>query len=235
MLPEVQTLLQLQTDDDAVDALQSRMNAINARTAAMQKEREGVSTALGKLRESIAAEEKAQRAIQTKLSEHKQTQQHNTAQLDVVTKPKEAAAAMAQIEHAKRAIAETETELKGAESRLKELRDRAAEREMALEEMTASQAEATTAISSERGDIEKELASATAARQATASKVQKGLIAQYDRIRGRKKARALFPLNGNSCGNCDTAMPTQGRAAMAGKGGIAVCEGCGVLLYAETV
>ena len=235
MLPEVETLLQLQTDDDAVDALQGRMNAINARTAAMQKEKEGVANALTRLRESIAAEEKAQRAIQTRLSEHRQTQQHNTAQLDVVTKPKEAAAAMSQIEHAKRAIAETESELKSSEARLKDLRDRSAEREMALEEMTVSQAEAATTIAAERGDVEKELASALAARQATASKVQKNLIAQYDRVRGRKKARALFPLNGNSCGNCDTAMPTQGRAAMAGKGGIAVCEGCGVLLYAETV
>ena len=235
MQTEVQSLLQLQEDDVAVDALEKQLDALNARTAAMKKERESVEAALTKMRDQLLAEEKTQRAIQTRLSEHKQTQQHNQAQLDVVTKPKEAAAAMAQIEHAKRAITETEIDLKNADGRLRELRDRIAEREMALEEMTSMQASETAQLETQRADLVRDLAAATAARTVTAGKVPKNLVTNYDRIRGRKKARVLYPLNGGSCGNCDTAMPTQGRAAMASKGGIAVCEGCGVMLYAETV
>lgn len=232
---DLKSLLQLQDDDATVDALETRLDALNARIVAMKKERATAEAALTKLRDSVAAEEKSQRAIQTRMSEHKQTQQHNTAQLDVVTKPKEAAAAMAQIEHAKRMIGETDTELKASEARLRDQRDRTAEREMALEEMTASQAAANATIEAERAELVRDLASATAARSDTASRVPKGIASNYDRIRGRKKSRAVYPLNGASCGNCDTAMPTQGRAAMASKGGVAVCEGCGVMLYVETV
>jgi predicted nucleic acid-binding Zn-ribbon protein len=231
---EVQSLLQLQEDDAAVDALEKQLDALNARTGAMKKEREAVEAAIAKLKESIAAEEKTQRTIQGRLAEHKQTQAHNTAQLDVVTKPKEAAAAMAQIEHAKRAIAETETDLKNVDSRLRELRDKTTEREMALEELTSIQASETATLETQRADLVRDLAAATAARSVTAGKAPKNLVANYDRVRGRKKARVLYALNGSSCGNCDTAMPTQGRAAMASKGGIAVCEGCGVMLYAES-
>jgi predicted nucleic acid-binding Zn-ribbon protein len=201
----------------------------------MKKEREAAESALAKLKESILAEEKSQRAIQTRLEEHKQTQKHNTAQLDVVTKPKEAAAAMAQIEHAKRAITETDAELKAVDGRLRDLRERTAEKEMALEELIGIQASETSSLETQRADLVRNLAAATAARTVTAGRVPKNVVANYDRVRGRKKARVLYPLNGSSCGNCDTAMPTQGRAAMASKGGIAVCEGCGVMLYAESV
>ena len=46
-----------------------------------------------------------------------------------------------------------------------------------------------------------------------------------------RRAQALYPLRGESCGNCDTAIPMQRRNHMAVNGPIDVCEACGVLLY----
>ena len=232
MNPDLQALLQLQEDDAALDALEARLGALNARTAALTKERSAADVALAKAKELVAAEEKTQRAIQTRLAEHKATQQHNTAQLDVVTKPKEAAAAMAQIEHAKRLIGEDETDLKALDVKLRGLRDSVAEKEMALEEMTAAQKAESEKLDAERSQLTQQIASAKSARAAAAAKVPRNLTSNYDRLRSRKRDRAVFPLAGNSCGNCDTMLATQGRAAMS-KGGIAVCEGCGVMLYAE--
>lgn len=234
MNADLQALLQLQEDDAALDALEVRLSTLNARTAALAKERSAADAALAKIRESVAAEEKTQRAVQSRLAEHKQTQAHNTAQLDVVTKPKEAAAAMAQIEHARRLIGEDETDLKAIDARLRDLRDRVAERELALEEMTSAQSTESAAITSERDALTQEITSAKAARAAAAARVPRSLAGNYERLRGRKKDRAVFPLQGNSCGNCDTMLPTQGRSAMENKGaGVAICEGCGVMLYAE--
>ena len=232
MNSDLQALLELQEDDAALDALEARLATLNARSAALVKERSAAEAALAKIRDAVLAEEKTQRAIQTRLAEHKATQQHNTAQLDVVTKPKEAAAAMAQIEHAKRLIGEDETDLKALDIKLRGLRDTVAEREMALDEMTTAQKAETGKIDAERAELAAQVASGKSARSDAAAKIPRNLTANYDRLRSRKKDRAVFPLSGNSCGNCDTMLATQGRSAM-NKGGVAVCEGCGVMLYAE--
>ena len=58
------------------------------------------------------------------------------------------------------------------------------------------------------------------------------MLGTYDRVRRRRRAEAVFPLRGPSCGACDTAVPTQRRAAMASSGALEMCEGCGALLYA---
>jgi uncharacterized protein len=51
-------------------------------------------------------------------------------------------------------------------------------------------------------------------------------------VRLRKRGDSLVPLRGPSCSACDTAIPTQRRAALASSGNITICEGCGSLLYA---
>jgi hypothetical protein len=58
------------------------------------------------------------------------------------------------------------------------------------------------------------------------------MLSTYDRVRTRRRSETVFPLRGPSCSACDTAIPTQRRAAMAASGALEMCEGCGVLLYA---
>jgi predicted nucleic acid-binding Zn-ribbon protein len=58
-------------------------------------------------------------------------------------------------------------------------------------------------------------------------------MSTYDRIRSKKRVHAIFPIKGTSCSNCDTAVPLQRRTQMINTGKTEVCEGCGVLLYAE--
>jgi predicted nucleic acid-binding Zn-ribbon protein len=60
--------------------------------------------------------------------------------------------------------------------------------------------------------------------------VPRQLLGKYDRIRTRRQ-KALYALRGDSCGNCDTAIPMQRRNLMTVNGAIDVCEACGVLLY----
>ena len=58
-------------------------------------------------------------------------------------------------------------------------------------------------------------------------------MSTYDRIRSKKRVHAIFPITGTSCSNCDTAVPLQRRTQMFATGKTEVCEGCGVLLYAD--
>ena len=86
-------------------------------------------------------------------------------------------------------------------------------------------------MAEERDAIEHALAEARARRAEAARPVNARLLGQYDKVRTRRRGAAVFALHHFTCGNCDTAIPTQRRAAMAA-GAIEVCESCGVLLHA---
>lgn len=230
MQSEVEALLALQEDDTRISELESRLNALNPRLAALDKKREGAASALARAQAAVEAEEKRQRELQGKIQQHKQMQEKNLAQFDAVKRLKEATAAMAQVESARRIIAEDESELTALSRRLGEMRTTVAAHESSLADVEAEQAAAREEIAKERSEIDSALESARSDRNGKTGGVPRSLLGKYDRIRTRR-AHALYPLRGESCGNCDTAIPMQRRNQMSVNGPIDVCEACGVLLY----
>ena len=85
-----------------------------------------------------------------------------------------------------------------------------------------------------RQSLEQEIGAARARRLEAAKRVEPGTLQRYDRVRARRHQRSVFALRGMSCSNCDTAIPTQRRAALASGETVDICESCGVLLYAAT-
>jgi len=230
MQSEVEALLALQEDDAKIAELETRRRALEPRMAALDKKKEAASAAVVRSRTAVEAEERRQRELNGKIAQHKQMQEKNLAQLDAVKRLKEATAAMAQVESARRIIAEDESELQALNRRLGEMRSTVEMSEMGLAEVEAEQATARDEISVERAEIDASLEEARAAREEKTAGVPRPLLGKYDRIRTRR-AKALYPLRGESCGNCDTAIPMQRRNHMAVNGPIDVCEACGVLLY----
>jgi predicted nucleic acid-binding Zn-ribbon protein len=70
-------------------------------------------------------------------------------------------------------------------------------------------------------------------REQAALAVESALLARYERIRRGKTAFAVYPLHGDACGRCYTAVPTQRRALIQRGASIESCEACGVLLYSS--
>ena len=230
MASEVEALLALQEDDARILELENRKRALEPRIAALDRKREQAAAALNRSRVAVEAEERRQRELNGKIATHKQMQEKNLAQLDAVKRLKEATAAMAQVESARRIIAEDESELQALSRRLSELRTSVATGEAELVSVEAEQATAREEIELERAEIDSSLATARAEREGKTSGVSRTLLGKYDRIRTRK-SQALYALRGESCGNCDTAIPMQRRNHMLANGPIDVCEACGVLLY----
>ena len=230
MQSEVEALLALQEDDARIAELENRRNALNPRMAALDRKREAAATAVARARAAVESEEKRQRELQGKIATHKGMQEKNLAQFDAVKRLKEATAAMAQVESARRIIAEDESELQATNRRLTEMRAAVEQAESGLSDVEAEQATAREEIDKERIEIEASLTSARSERDGKTSGVPRPLLGKYDRIRTRR-TQALYPLRGESCGNCDTAIPMQRRNHMAVNGPIDVCEACGVLLY----
>lgn len=230
MQSEVEALLALQEDDTRILELETRLNALEPRMAALDRKKESAQTAVNRSRAAVETEERRQRELQGKIAQHKQMQEKNLAQLDAVKRLKEATAAMAQVESARRIIAEDESELQALNRRIGELRSTVLSSEAGLAAVAEEQISVREEIEKERSEIDTSLEAARSERNAKSVAVPRPLLGKYDRIRTRR-AQALYPLRGESCGNCDTAIPMQRRNHMAINGPIDVCEACGVLLY----
>ncbi|GAC1686224.1 MAG: hypothetical protein NVS9B3_04590 [Gemmatimonadaceae bacterium] len=232
MLPEVEALIALQDEDAEIYTLEDRMAALQPKLDALARERERLVENLARTRQTAETEASHQREMQDRLSQHRQLQERNQATLDHLTRPKEAAAAMSQLETSRRLMAEAEQDALGASSRVSELRASVQSQEAAIAALESSQGVVRAEILAERGAIEGALRSARPKRDATAARVPRPLLAKYDRVRGRKRAGAVFPLRNGACGSCDTAIPLQRRNVMQRTGEVEMCEACGVLLYA---
>jgi predicted nucleic acid-binding Zn-ribbon protein len=230
MASEVEALLALQEDDAKISELENRMRSLEPRMAALDRRREAAASAVNRSRAGVEAEERRQRELQGKVAQHKAMQEKNLAQLDAVKRLKEATAAMAQVESARRIIAEDESELQAISRRLTELRSTVQTSESGLAEIESEQATAREEIEKEKAEIDDSLDAARKQREGKTGGVSRALLGKYDRIRTRR-AQALYALRGESCGNCDTVIPMQRRNHMAVNGPIDVCEACGVLLY----
>ena len=232
MHPDVEALLQVQADDIRMYGIEDRLHALTPRVAALENDRKKAEEALVQARQQVETEEKRQRDLQDRARQHRELRDKSEALLGQVTSPREAAAAMAQIEQAKRFISDEERELDALAHRLTDLRKAAGEREKALKEIERVQQEARTSLAQDRATLEKELGEVRADRDQKAREVPRSLMQRYDRIRQRRRTTAVFPLRGQSCAHCDTAIPVQRRSTMVATGATELCEACGVLLYA---
>jgi predicted nucleic acid-binding Zn-ribbon protein len=229
---DVGALLEVQADDLRIYGLEDRLSALAPRLAALETDRKRAEDALAQTAQLVTEEEKRQRDVQDRLRQHREMRDRSEKLLGQVTAPREAAAAMAQIEQAKRFIADEEQELEKLAARLSELRRTVTEREQAVAETGRVQQEARASLDADRAVIEKELGAARGDREQKAVKVPRSILAKYDRIRSRRRSTAVFPLRGKSCAHCDTAIPVQRHSTMVSSGALEMCEGCGVLLYA---
>jgi len=229
---DLEALLALQADDEVIDRLDAKLRALGPRLSELERRRKAVAEQLATAESTTEADEHKHRDLEGRLSDHKQRQERNLAHLDSVKRMREATAAMAQVEQARKILIEEESELQALTRRISDGHKSIAAHRDALASEDSEQAAEREALAAERAGIETELAAARAKRAQTATHVPKAILAKYDRIRGRRGEQAIFALRGPSCGHCDTAIPLQRRNQMIGTGQIEVCEACGVLLYA---
>jgi uncharacterized protein len=232
MHPDVQSLLAVQQDDLEIYALEARLGALAPRLAALESERARAAQELDRARKTVESDESRHREAMHKVETHRQLVERSQRQYESVTSPREATAAMTQLEQTKRMADDSERDASQILGRIGEMRHHVAALETALAEVEHRQAETRAGLDAERTEIEAQIAQARAKRDRTAEAVPRSMLAKYDKVRSRRRAETLFPLRGPSCSACDTAIPTQRRAVMAASGTIEMCEGCGALLYA---
>ena len=232
MQQEVEALLALQVDDLKIREIQDQIRSLDPQLAEFDRKREQAAAALTRAEAAVQAEEKKQRELQSRLSQHRTLQERNLHQLEDVKRLREATAATAQVEATRRLMAEDESEIAILGRRINEMNAAVTLSRQALASLEEQQKAARPEIEAKRSELQVQLDAAKRDRDGRAVSVSRPMLGKYDRIRG-KRTQALYALRGGSCGNCDTAVPLQRRNIMNVSGQIEVCEACGVLLYAE--
>lgn len=232
MHPDVQSLLAVQQDDVQIYVLEHQLGQLAPRLVSLEKERSKVAGTLDRARRAIEAEESRQREARGRIETHQQLAERSQRQYEGVASPREATAALVQLEQTKRMVMESERDAEQIQARIDEMRHQVADLEGQLQAVEARQVDARASLGEDHARIEADLVDARRKREQLATAVPPRMLGTYERVRVRRRAETVFPLRGASCGACDTAIPTQRRASMASSGALEMCEGCGMLLYA---
>jgi predicted nucleic acid-binding Zn-ribbon protein len=222
----------VQDEDVTIHDLETRLAELLPRLDVMAQDRDRALAALQQARKSAESEERRRQDVAARVSQHRTLQEKNQSALNSVTSMREATAATAQLEQAKRMIDEDERELSAIGQRLMEANRLVTDRERVAGDLEVAQTQARESLSVDKQALEQQLKDARSVREEKAKRVPRNLLTRYDRIRSRKRVHAVYPLRGQSCGHCDTMLPLQRRSQMAGTGVTEICEGCGVMLYA---
>ncbi|MBX3172964.1 MAG: hypothetical protein KF709_00990 [Gemmatimonadaceae bacterium] len=232
-MSDITPLLALQADDLAIHEIETKLDALEPRIAELDARRRRLADAVERQEGLVAAEEKKQAFLRDKIAEHRELIDRNQAQLDAVKTMRQATAAAAQMEQAKRIVAGEESDLLALNRRLEEMRGAMNGAKADLAALEEEQASARGEVEEQRASLTAELKAAEAKREQAAKGVEDSLRQRYDRIRNKKRVHVVVALNGLSCGACDTAIPMQRRHAMVNTNAIELCEVCGVLMYHE--
>lgn len=233
MNTELEALLVVQQDDDVIRGIQARHDALAPRLAALDKVRLRAVEEVARNESALRRELERNKVLESQMAEHRARHEKNLAVLDQAHKLKEATAAMAQVETARKILAEEESEMLALTRRIADLRTATEAAKESLAALEQQQADMRGVMEVERGEIASALEAARVSRANSARAVSPSLLSKYDRVLQRRRDTALFAVHsGFSCGSCDTAIPLQRRPAMtSGSQAIEVCEACGVLLY----
>ena len=226
MHPELEALLALQEKDQAVTLTDEALATLEPATRALDESQAAAERALGAARAAILAALDRRDELEGKIASYRNMQEQRRQRLEWVRGAKEASTLMAELDLARSVLAKEEAEFMRSGDAVGEAERRAAEAEQALAHVRAQQAAEREALAGRREQIAGE-------RERAAAQVGARSLARYERIRRGKAPLALYPLHGDACGNCFTAVPTQRRALIQRGASIEGCEACGVLLYAR--
>ncbi|MFH1753982.1 MAG: C4-type zinc ribbon domain-containing protein [Candidatus Omnitrophota bacterium] len=90
-----------------------------------------------------------------------------------------------------------------------------------------------TKVNSETEEIEAKLVILSKERQEQAAKVDKSMLAKYERVLKGKDGLAMVSANRNACGGCNMNLPPQVINEIMMKKGLMFCESCARILYIE--
>jgi len=226
-------LLDLQTKDELLLEVDLRLASLGDEGAGLDADVTRTTAEVEAARRSLAEIGKRQRELEIRIESYRTLQERRRTRMEQVRGAREAQALMTEMDMSRAVLLKEEGEwLKRAEQ-AQGLEARITDGQAALETLQAEQAEARADLASREAALQVERTVAKAAREASASSLEKMLRMRYDRLRSNREGAVVVAVSGVACGSCFTAVPMSRRSQL--RTGLLVegCEACGVILYAE--
>ena len=230
------TLLELQTRDTAIDRLRHRRDTLPERAAleSVQGElgtvRQRVDEATGRSEE--VAREEQRFDDEARSLEEKAAEVERRMYSGEVTSPRELQALQADVDQLRRhrhGLEDRELDVmerrESLDAEVAELARRAGELEAEAERLGG-------ALGEVEGEIDGEMAVERTARDEITATVDDGLLADYEQCRHRARGMGAARLNGNTCQGCHLSIPSveAERIRKSPPGTVAHCDNCGCIL-----
>lgn len=230
------TLLELQARDTAIDRLRHRRDTIPERAAldAVRTEQTAVDKQLAdatERRDTVAREERKLDDEAGSL-ESKAAEVERTMYSGEVTSPRELQMLQADVDQLRRHRHSLEDRELEVMERREALDTEVGQLETRARELQADAARLESALSSAEAEVDEELAGERATRDELAATLDAALLDDYERRRERARGVGVARLNGTTCQGCHLSIPSveAERIRKSPPGTVAHCDNCGCIL-----
>jgi uncharacterized protein len=224
-------LLDLQSKDTAIEAVDRRLQDHNREVATLDQAIQRARDALDAARRAAADGARRRDELEAKVESYRVLQERRVQRLETVRNPKDASTLMAELDLARSVIAKEENDWVRSAEAVTALERKVGEEQAKVEAVELEQAPERARLEERRSALEAERDAAVRDREASAEQLDKPLRTRYDRLRRSRSRDVVVPLVGGTCGACHTSIPLNRRSQIRSGAILDGCEGCGAILY----
>jgi len=225
------TLLDLQSIDAKIFEVKERLTEFEPLLEEVAEKATKLGAEVESARSRLAELKADERRLEGNASDKKVRLDKLDERLNAVRTVREEAAVRAESDLVRRAMETDEHEALSLLDLIRRAEERIEVLAADLETATAELEPQREKILTDRNDVEQEIVTLTAEREAIASAVPESELAFYERIRGNGQRRVVAALTEDgACGNCYAVIPLQLQNEVRMGGALIRCESCGVVL-----
>jgi hypothetical protein len=233
MKAELSNLVKLQTVDDEIRALRSRLATIPKEVDALEREIASEKKNLEEAKARLAEAEKLQRSNESQLSMAEEKREKYKDQLMKVKSNEEYKAMQKQIEAAGTEIGKIEDKILQGMDAIEELKEKRREREQELEKGLREIGLMEKELLAEKSKLEGELAVRNGAREALLGDIPEELFGEYQRIASTRGGVAMAEAVEERCQVCMVRLRPQVYQELRLGERLHHCDNCKRILYYE--
>jgi predicted nucleic acid-binding Zn-ribbon protein len=205
-----------------LEALQSAAKELEDRVGSLQGDKEAADERLRRYQRSVQAGRATLKRLESRAGEVSNMQQHFAVRTETET--------------ARRNLRIAEEDALDAMQEIEQLDEEIQQLESDLEDSRVSLKQREAEVASLRDTFTDELAAHQRQKKTKEETLDRRTLRLYETVRNGRTDSVLAPLTGDGvCGHCFTSVPLQQQADIRAGRDLAVCEGCGVILYIPSV
>jgi predicted nucleic acid-binding Zn-ribbon protein len=222
-------LLQLQAIDNKVRELETQRTALPATLEPLRKDLAKLEGMLNAERAKLTEGESWKKQQTNMLESDQAALRAAKAKVQQTKNGKEYNAASREVDHKQKSISDRQTELKKMTDALGSSTTMIGERDQAVQGLRDQLASEEARIATRLGQLDGDIAEASAGRNELRGKIEKEWVKTYDRL--VRRGTAVAPVENGTCQGCRVRIPPQVNNILARMESLQTCERCGRIIY----